>query len=430
MHKLHTYSCQSLISLIIQLQRLTTEHSHYKNYILSSYNQSIHAIIIEIYTRGGSMRNLLTGNGINIQFDKTNYTPQQIVLRILKNCDCDDFPSHIIIDSPYLLKKYLGQLFLEAREILEDNYDIYAFGTDEKNSLNSFKKRYKKNILTLRMTDICFEDYYLIHDLICHKNNIQNPNKFCAREAMRIAYLYAIYNDGKLNQLYLNYSQNFITYLSGFDKIFTTNYDSNIESALGKQIYHVHGQFDKKSAVYDASSFRNQLPDAPIKDYDIDEKYYYLYSNALTTHCGAYKEYELKQYPLANSAIEKMANAYLTDEKIRQDIDSWIHNTNTLTANLGYSIQLKAANPTLSFTDNYHFEIFKSITGHLEILGLSPWNDFHIFESINQASLNSCTFYYFNIDECETITKLLPALANNNKLVFSPVIDFWKGMNV
>ena len=42
------------------------------------------------------MNNLLVGNGINIQFNKTDYTTQQIVLRILKNCDRDDFPSHII----------------------------------------------------------------------------------------------------------------------------------------------------------------------------------------------------------------------------------------------------------------------------------------------------------------------------------------------
>ena len=37
--------------------------------------------------------NLLAGNGINIQFDRHSYTTQQIVLRILKNCDRDDFPS-------------------------------------------------------------------------------------------------------------------------------------------------------------------------------------------------------------------------------------------------------------------------------------------------------------------------------------------------
>ncbi len=62
--------------------------------------------------------NLLIGNGVNIQFNKTDYTTQQIVLRILKNFDRDDFPSHIIVDFPYLMKNYIGRLFLESRKIV------------------------------------------------------------------------------------------------------------------------------------------------------------------------------------------------------------------------------------------------------------------------------------------------------------------------
>ena len=88
------------------------------------------------------MNNLLVGNGINIQFNKTDYTTQQIVLRILKNCDRDDFPSHIIVNFPYLLKNYIGQLFLEARDILEDKYDNFTNCTAEDESLKSFKKQY------------------------------------------------------------------------------------------------------------------------------------------------------------------------------------------------------------------------------------------------------------------------------------------------
>ncbi len=61
------------------------------------------------------MKHLLVGNGINIQFNSTDYTTQQIVLRILKNCDRKDFPSHIIVDFPYLLKNYLGQLFFGSK---------------------------------------------------------------------------------------------------------------------------------------------------------------------------------------------------------------------------------------------------------------------------------------------------------------------------
>lgn len=191
--------------------------------------------------------NLLIGNGVNIQFNKTDYTTQQIALRILKNFDRDDFPSHIIVDFPYLMKNYIGLLFLESRKIVAGEYDKFAISSAEKGSLTAFKKQYSAQINSLRITDIGFEDYYLIHDLVCHKTGTQNPDQFYAREGMKVAYLYSIFNDGKLNQLYRDYPPAFTDYLIQFDRIFTTNYDSNIESAIGKNIFHIHGQFDKKA---------------------------------------------------------------------------------------------------------------------------------------------------------------------------------------
>lgn len=372
------------------------------------------------------MNNLLVGNGINIQFNKKDYTTQQLVLRILKNCDREDFPSHIIVNFPYLLKNYIGQLFLEARDILEDKYDSYTNCFAEVESLKSFKKRYKDKINILRITDIGFEDYYLIHDLVCHKTNTQNPKQYYIREAMRIAYLYAIYNDGKINTLYQEYPRKFIDYLIGFDNIFTTNYDLNVELATQKQVYHIHGQFYKKSDVYLLNSFRNQLPDAPIKEIEIDENYFYLYSNALTTHSGAYKELQIKQISQANSVVEKMAMAYNNDPKIKQEVDSWTIEANKLTANMGYAIQLKAVNPSLTFSDNYHFDIFKNITGTLQILGLSPWNDFHIFESVNDSDIDKCVYYYFDESECDKIKELLPELNVQGKIEFLSVKAFWE----
>lgn len=372
------------------------------------------------------MNNLLVGNGINIQFNKKDYTTQQLVLRILKNCDREDFPSHIIVNFPYLLKNYIGQLFLEARDILEDKYDSYTNCFAEVESLKSFKKRYKDKINILRITDIGFEDYYLIHDLVCHKTNTQNPKQYYIREAMRIAYLYAIYNDGKINTLYQEYPRKFIDYLIGFDNIFTTNYDLNVELATQKQVYHIHGQFDKKSDVYLLNSFRNRLPDAPIKEIEIDENYFYLYSNALTTHSGAYKELQIKQISQANSVVEKMAMAYNNDPKIKQEVDSWTIEANKLTANMGYAIQLKAVNPSLTFSDNYHFDIFKNITGTLQILGLSPWNDFHIFESVNDSDIDKCVYYYFDESECDKIKELLPELNVQGKIEFLSVKAFWE----
>lgn len=319
------------------------------------------------------VRNLLVGNGINIQFDTKNYSRQEIVLRLLKNCDRDDFPSHIIVDEPYLLKDYLGLLFLEAREIIKGKYDRYCVCSAERTSLEEFKNRYAPSLHTLRMTDIGFEDYYLIHDLACHKQKIYNPDQYTVREAMRMAYLFSIYNDGKLNELFRKYSQSFIEYLQGFDKIFTVNYDSNVESATGKQIIHLHGQFDKVSDVYDPKSMRNHLPDAPINEIHIDPNYAFLYSNPISTHCGAYKELHIKQVPLANGALDKMGQAYKENEDVRSSVAEWISSENRLLSNFGHAIQLRVANPELCFLNDYHFADFQRLSGSLEILGFSPY---------------------------------------------------------
>ena len=374
------------------------------------------------------MKNLLVGNGINIQFDNQNYTTSKIVLRMLKNCDRDDFPEHIIVKEPYLLKNYIGQLFLEARLALQGEYDSYVNCKSEEASLVSFKEQYSKKISTLRITDIGFEDYYLIHDLVCHKYKTVNPEQFYIRESMRIAYLLSIYNDGLLDELHKKYPQNLVEYLRDFDSIFTTNYDSNIDSVVKKPVFHIHGWFKQLSAVYDATSFRNQLPDAPIKDAVIDDKYYYLYSNALTTHCGDYKQFQLKQYSYANEAIAKLAVAYETNPSVKKDIESWVADPNKITANMGHAVKLKVSNPDLIFLDNFHFDELSKIEGELEILGLSPWNDFHIFEAIEKSKVTQCTYYYFSDEQRDKVLEMLPTLHSKGLLKLCPLKNFWSKM--
>lgn len=374
------------------------------------------------------MKNLLVGNGINIQFDNKNYTTQQIVLRALKNCDRDDFPNHIIVDEAYLMKNYFAKLFDVARDVIMGEYDAIANCSAERKSIESFKEQYSYRYETLKITDIGFEDYYLLHDLLCHKINMENPTQFYVREALKVLYLYSIYNDGKLNQIFKLYPKRFIEYLDSFNNIFSTNYDSNIESVVGKHIFHIHGQFDKKADVYDPSSLRNKLPDAPINDVEIDDDYFYLYSNAISTHCGDYKSLIINQNMSANSAISKMAIGYLESTDTKAEIDSWTEDENRLTSNMGYLIQLKAKHPEFEFDNNYHFDELEKISGTLEILGLSPWNDFHIFEAINNSKIEKCIFYYYKIEEGKRIKDLLNQLDKLGKVELRPVEKFWRDM--
>lgn len=374
------------------------------------------------------MRNLLVGNGINIQYDNVNYTNKNIVLRILTDFDSENYPCDYIVDNPILLKSHIGKLFLFVREILDGEFDSFTSCTAEKKALEDFKQRYKDTKKSLRITDIGFEDYYLVHDLVCHKYGIVNPEQYTVRESMKMAYFHSIYNDGKLNLIHKSYSSNFKKYISEFDNIFTTNYDSNIESATGKNVYHIHGQFDRLSESYNPKSLRNQLGDNQLEGIPNDDNYIYLHSTALSTYCGDYKQYQIKQNYLANSAIEKMANGYLTDESLRNDIDSWQSKNNMLLKNLASTIKVKTINPELKFQEDYSIDEFRNIKGTLDILGLSPYNDYHLFEIIDNSNIDECIYFYFDESDCDRIESLLINLKSENKLHFKQVKDFWRSM--
>lgn len=371
------------------------------------------------------MKNLLVGNGINIQFDKS-YTIKSIIIRLLDELYSDDFPFEVITTEPVLLEWYIGKLFLFAKEAINGQFTKYCVCSAERIALADFIHRYSKQYRDLRITDIGFEDYYLIHDLVCHRFGIHNPEQYYVRESLKMAYYHSIYNHGDLDKLYLQYSDELIEYLKSFDKIFSINYDSNIENAIGEKVFHIHGHFEQLSEVYNPDSFRNHMSDAPLEGVDIDNKYDYLHSNAVSTYCGDYKQFQLKQNVQANAAVEKMAVAYLENIELQEQVDAWGNEDNQILVNLSEAIRLKVDNPELSFSEYYPVDEFSGISGALDILGLSPTNDYHLFEIIDTSNLDSCTFYYFNESEKDRIRTVLPKLFSEQKLKFIDVREFWR----
>ena len=368
-------------------------------------------------------RYLLVGNGINIQHGGYGFSNSSIILRTL-NCFKDpNFPKHIITDDPIEAKCYIGYLFLEIPRIIRGGYDRYA-STTERDSLKEFKNKYKDK-RTLKITDVGFEDYYLIHDLLCHRIGIINPERYMVREAIKCCFLNAIYDNGRVNTLSDKYSTELIAWLQGFDAIFTTNYDTNIEMATGILVFHLHGDFVARRAVYDPDSFRNLLSDHPYADSVIDEDYAHLYSTALTTYSGDYKQYSMREGELANDAVEMMANAYKENQAVRDDVDSWEGERNILVARMRESIILKCENPDLRFAEPYPIQPLRDMDGELIILGLSPYNDRHLFKIINESKVKQCTFYFYDEAEQDIIKALLP----NIDVQFEDVRKFWESKN-
>lgn len=368
------------------------------------------------------MKNLIVGNGINIQFGGTDNTNKSIIIRAIRNCKQLEFPKHIIVDDPDLMLTMIGHLFLEVQSLLKDGYDKYALSSVEKEGLEEFRNRYKR-FPNLKLTDIGFEDYYLIYDLFCHRHKITSSEKVIIKDAIRAFFLHSIYNKGKINEIHNNYPAKLLDFFNTFDCIFTTNYDKNIEISCNKNLFYLHGAFHIKKDEYNPESIRNKLLNKNKKDYQIDENYYYLYSNALTDYSGDLKSFSITQSGYANSSIEKMVKGYIENESIRKDIDSWQNDSNQILQNMYESIKLKIRYPDLKFNETYPIKQFQEIKGSVEILGLSPFNDNHIFKGINEnTKIENVIYYFYDLKEQVLVEKLL----KNFNVIFVNVMDFWR----
>ena len=353
------------------------------------------------------MNTLLFGNGINIQYGGKDNLNKNIILRAIESINIDDFPKHIIVDEPELILSLLGYLFLEVRSLLSHKYDNYAFTTEQKSALNDFIHRYEKYD-SLTIADIGFEDYYLIYDLFCYKKRINNPDKYYMREALKSLFLFSIYNRGKVNEIYNHFPASLKDYFRSFDYIFTTNYDRNVELFSERDVYYLHGAFHIKADVYNPQSLRNHLSDSPMKDYVIDEDYFYLYSNALTSYSGNSKLFLIKQGMQANEAIKNIALAYQDNPIVKKSVDEWEEDTNELTRKLAEATILKWNNPELQFDETYPIKEFENIKDNIVIVGLSPNNDTHIFSMINNnPNINKVDYFFYLEEEKEQINNLL-----------------------
>lgn len=367
------------------------------------------------------MRTLLFGNGLNIQFGGRENTNKEILIRAMKKCRMESFPNHIIIDEGELLISLLGNLFLELSEILKGNYYSYAISTDEKNHLKELRNKYSSKD-TMNFTDIGFEDYYLIFDLMCNKIKIVNPDRYQIREALKRLFILSIYNDGDVNVIFKKFPESLRSFFNYFDCLFTTNYDQNIEEFTGREVCYLHGSFKIRNDIYNDDSFRNKLSDKPVANHEIDEEFYFLYSNVLTTYNGNYKLSSMRQAGLVNDSLKKFSSNYRDNLELRDTVDNWLQDDSDIMKSFAESIILKVNDDSLKYEELYPINEFKIIEGELWIVGLSPFNDTHIFDFINENKLLTCVkYFYYSIDEI----KIVDSLLINFDTEFLSVSELW-----
>ena len=300
----------------------------------------------------------------------------------------------------------MGVMYKIVPDVLGGKYDQFAWTKHDSKELESFKRQYGGKSLP-SMFDIGLEDHLFLLQLLLAKIGVVNPDAYSIKRCFERVFTYAIYNHGKLNEVHNGFPDSLARYFDGFDLLFTTNYDLNVDRFTGREVRHLHGSFDVLEDVYDSQSFRNHMSDAPLRESYFDPKYPYLFSNVIYSYSGSLKEFTMTMAPMANESIRKLAAGVTSDEGVRDTVMSWLDDDNSLTRRFAESIQLAIENPGLEFDECYPVAEFEGIEGSLEIVGLSPYNDTHLFDRVSgNGKIDEIVFYYHSNAEAERAKEL------------------------
>lgn len=362
------------------------------------------------------MQSIIIGNGINIQFGGSDYRNEAIVKRALHKIETGDFCAEVYTSE---IGEWLKYLFSEFHRFIKSDYDQFTVASDEKQELESFKNRYNSKS---QIHEIGFEDFFLMNELCCRKNKIVNPQRFDIQELLKRLFLDSIYNNGKIKDIHKSYPKKFIEYILLFDSIFTTNYDRNIEVSTKKNVHYLHGAFHVLDDLYNPDGIRNQLPDKPADKAFAVKGYEHAFSTALTGNSGFIKQFVAENAENTNVALEKFVSGIENNPKIAKEIESWKDSDNYIIRNFFEAIKLKQKNPSLKFPVVYAFRNLNEIKGKITFIGLSPYNDSHIYNSIKEnEKIDTIEYYYFE----EVEKSLILSIFHEKVIDFIDVKEYW-----
>ncbi len=368
------------------------------------------------------MKSLLLGNGINIQFGGKAYSNYFIMERIRCKAKLDKYLK--LFDNTLTSKDIIDILdyFVDiANDIRNGKYDTLAKDKDDEtlNALIDFKKRYSKKIQT--SYEIMLEDWFFLIHIYYLDNKDLIENESGAIQGFERLVLDAIYNDGKIQELFQNIPKKAKKFFNGYDNIFTLNYDNNIEKLTKRKVFHLHGDF---SILANSENPNNVLGYIRSQENNlaIIDGMEHCFCNALLNYSGKLKYYTAKHCHNLIIASKDFAQRYICDN----DFVTEISNLKKEKPFEYQMIMTKIKHPELNIATEYYFHCFESIIEELHIIGMSPNNDEHIFDLIiNNHSINKVIFYYFSDAEKRYVKEHYP----DDLFICKSVYDLWKSLD-
>lgn len=365
------------------------------------------------------MKSLLLGNGINIQFGGKAYSNRFIMERIRFRAKLDGYLE--LFDNTLAGGEIVGLLdgFVDiANGIRNGEYDKFAHDADISAALTDFKRRYANKITV--SYEIMLEDWFFLIRMFFLKNDDLRENMEGAIQGFERLVLDAIYNDGKIQKLYLNVSKSkkVRQFFKSYDNIFTLNYDNNIEMLTKQRVFHLHGDFsvlaNSEDPMHVQGYIRSQKNDLAIV-YGME----HCFCNALLNYSGRLKYTTAKTFHNLIVASADFAYRYSYDPVFQIELSN-------LKKEKPFEYQMimtKIQHPELNIATEYYFDQFERISDEVHIIGMSPNNDEHIFNLIlSNKSIQKVIFYYFSETERHYIEEQYPA----NLFECRSVQSLWK----
>jgi len=342
------------------------------------------------------VQSLLVGNGIDIQIEGMDFHNKWIIVRLLADAKVGKFVDlfkNPKSDTPAISADDLVELFLSmptiGNKVKNGEYDCLIDKAEEPEiyeALISFKSRYVDEVHSAE--EIGLEDWLFLLRVFLQEQPDLLPLYETAKQGFERVVLDAIYCNGDAQRLHKNIGKNAKEFFCGFDNVFTINYDNALEKATGKEVFHLHGDFETKAISENPDTAYGYLRQQTGEAVYFPPQFQHCNCNAILNYSGDSK-YRLAT-ALSNSLYEFERLKVLFEEN-RKEAESII---SKFPAEQQKIIRL-GLEKDLPFGYNYHFNRLEQLTGELTIIGIAPQNDSHLFECINRSNLDKVVFYHF-----------------------------------
>lgn len=371
-------------------------------------------------------KSVLFGNGVNIAFSgNADYCNYKIIERLLQVLETDKF-REVFLNSvePSEIKVVIIGLNEQFKEMLRGITAFkWASDAEDMKVLLEIITRYKGK--SPDVLEVGMEDYFYVMKWFNNKFGADTLPEHTIFDALKYIFLDAIYNEGRIETLHTGMDC-LRKELEGYENIFTINYDTNLDKLTDKPVYHLHGSFDVLDDTYREETINGYIAKQKPKPPTYIKGLEHLYCNAIMGYSGAYKKGIMDIYSNGNIGLSQMITRYNNplDIEFHTRFQELSTSTDEKEMYAYKSVMAKLAHPELSHTE-YPFSKFEGVVGDLHIIGMSPNNDVHIFNAINNnPSIRKVIYYAASPEDTDAVQKVI-----NKPKEIRNVYKYWKSIN-